>query len=150
MDVTQKTDKDGVKEVELDMIYVKLNDIEAGGKYFFRPRIFDLWRHTLPILTQRNTDFYFEHPMEKRCRTVYTLPADLDVESLPADVAISFSSGSYSVKYLFNKEKNEIEVLSSFEIAKHVVPASKYHEMQAFMDGIAKSMSKKMVLKKKV
>lgn len=149
LEVTQKSDNNGVKELELDMEYGKLSDIAAGGKHFYRPRLFDLWRLTTPALVHRKTDFYFEHPMEKRCRTVYLLPADMDVESLPTDVSLNFSHGKYSVKYMFDKEKNEIQTLAEFEISKHVIPAAKYNEMQKFMDEIAKSMNKKMVLRKK-
>jgi len=142
-------DENGFKEVELDLEYEKLSDMAAGGKYFYRPRLFDLWRLTTPVLEKRKTDYFFEHPMLKKNATTITLPSDLEVESLPTDTSFKFSYGSYSVKYTYDKEKNEVKTTAQFELNKHVIPAAKYNEMQAFMDNIAKSMSKKLVLKKK-
>ena len=148
-DIKNVKDINGSKEIELSLEYDKLSDMSAGGKSFYRPRLFDLWRATMPVVEKRKTDYFFEHPMLKKNSTTIVLPADLEVETLPVDASFKFSYGSYFVKFTYDKEKNEVKSLSEFELSSHVIPAAKYNEMQLFMDNIAKSMSKKLVLKKK-
>ncbi|MGV3508658.1 MAG: DUF3857 domain-containing protein [Sphingobacteriaceae bacterium] len=148
-ELSQVSDKDGTKELELNLEYVKLSDVAAGGKYFYKPRLFDIWRSTLPPLDKRKTDYYFEHPMQKKNITTYVLPADVEVESIPADVSHKFNHGTYHVKYHYDKEKNEVKSETVLIINNHVIPAANYTEMQRFMDEIAKSNSKKMIIKKK-
>ena len=148
--IKESQDKNGVKEVALEMEYQKLSDLAAGGKFFYRPRLFDLWHLTLPAMEKRQTTFYFDHPMLKKNSTVFSFPVNLELETVPADVVLSFSEGGYQVNYVYDKEKNELRSTSRFEIKNHAIPASKYNEMQRFMDEVAKSLSKKMVLRKKI
>lgn len=148
-DLSHQNDKDGIKEISLDLTYASLSDMKAGDKYFYRPRIFDIYRATFPATEKRRSDFYFPHPMLKKNVTSIIIPGDFEVESLPADVDINFSYGSYKVKYLYNAEKHEVNSTSVFTLKNHVIPAAKYNEMQKFMDDISKSMSKKLVIKKK-
>ena len=148
-DIKETKDENGVKELDLTLEYEKLSDMNAGGKSFYRPRLFDLWRATMPLMEKRKTDYFFEHPMLKKNSTTIILPADTELENLPTDVSLKFSFGNYTVKYSYDKEKNEVKTITQFELTKHVIPAAKYNEMQGFMDDVAKSMSKKLVLKKK-
>jgi hypothetical protein len=143
------TNNDLIKEVELSLDYLKLNDIATGNKYFYKPNLLDLWQTTLPTLQVRQTDYFFDHPMLKKGTTVYILPNDVEVESLPPDVSLRFQYGNYLAKYTYDKERNEINAHVQFELSHHVIPASKYHEMQKFMDDISVSMKKKLVLRKK-
>jgi hypothetical protein len=142
-------DRDGIKTMELQMEYEKLNDQAAGNKLFYRPRIFDLWKSTLPVAEKRNTNFYFASPFIKKSHTTYQLPENMELEVLPANADLKFSYGSYQVKYTYDKDKNEIQAEGMFELNNHIIPPAHYQEMQVFMDEIAKSMTKKMVLKKK-
>jgi len=148
-EINYLSDKDETKELELDLEYEKLSDVTAGNKFFYRPRLFDLWQSTLPVMKQRKTDFYFEYPMLKKNNTRISLPADMEVEVLPPDVKYTFSFGNFETKYSYDKDKNEIKSTSRFELNNHVIPANKYAEMQEFMENVSKYMSKKMVLRKK-
>lgn len=148
-DLSQVSDKDGTKEVKLDLAYEKLSDMNAGDKYFYRPCLFDLYRATFPATEKRNTDFFFDHPMLKKNTTLIHIPADFEVEALPAEVNLTFSFGSYQVKYSYDPTSHEVKSTSVFSLKKHVIPAEKYAEMQKFMDDISKSLNKKLVIKKK-
>ncbi|MGX5688564.1 DUF3857 domain-containing protein [Arcticibacter tournemirensis] len=148
-ELSHQNDKDGIKEILLDLAYTDLSDMKAGNKYFYKPRVFDIYHATFPPTENRKTDFYFPHPMLKKNTTSIVIPGDFEVESLPADVDMNFSYGSYKVKYLYDAGKHEINSTTIFTLKNHVIPAAKYSEMQKFMDDISKSMSKKLVIKKK-
>ena len=149
LDLKPADDNDGVKQVNIEMEYDKFCDIMAGDKIFYHPRVFDLWRLTVPVLEKRKSDYYFEHPMKKTCVTTIDLPEGFEVESLPANAALKFSYGNYEVNYVYNAAKNQIISTAKFNLTNYVIPAAKYNEMQQYMDAIAKVQNKKLVLRKK-
>ncbi|MES2278559.1 MAG: DUF3857 and transglutaminase domain-containing protein [Bacteroidota bacterium] len=142
-------DKDGTKEVNIDLEYDRFFDLAVGDKQFYRPIVFDLWRLTLPELEKRKMDYYFDHPMQKSCETTIDLPMGFEMESLPADVKLKFTYGNYEASYLYDKVKNQVTTKVKFNLDKQVVPAAKYTEMQQYMDDIAKAQNKKLVIKRK-
>ena len=142
-------DKDGTKEVAIDLEYDKFCDIAAGNKMFYRPRAFDLWGTTIPVLEKRRNDFYFAHPMQKSCVTTIDLPAGFEVETLPVDQSLKFTYGNYDVKYVYDAVKNQVISTTKFNLTNHVIPAAKYNELQQYMDNIAKAQNKKLVIRKK-
>jgi hypothetical protein len=88
-------------------------------------------------------------PMQKPCVTTIDLPAGFEVETLPANASLKFSYGNYDINYVYNKAKNQVVSTAKFILNNHVIPASKYTEMQLYMDGIAKAQNKKLVIRKK-
>jgi hypothetical protein len=142
-------DKDGVREINLDLEYDKFCDMSAGSKQFYRPRVFDLWSLTLPPLEKRQSDYYFEHPMRKTCVTTIDLPEGYEVESMPADASAKFTYGDYNVSYKYNAVKNQIVGTTTFNLTNYVIPAAKYSEMQQYMDDISKIQNKKLIIRKK-
>jgi hypothetical protein len=142
-------DKDGNKEVELNLEYDKFCDIASGNRQFYRPRVFDLWRLTVPPLEKRRSDFYFEQPMQKACVTTIDLPEGFEVETMPANQALKFSFGNYEVSYSYNATKNQVISTAKFNLSSQVIPAAKYNEMQEYMDNIAKAQNKKLVIRRK-
>jgi len=142
-------DKDGIKEVAIALEYDKFADVAAGNKLFYRPRVFDLWRTTVPVLEKRNTDFYFEQPMQKTCTTYIDLPSGFEVETLPAPQSYKFSYGNYEVNYTYVADKNQVVSVAKFNLNTLMVPATRYKEMQEYMDNIAKAQNKKLVIRRK-
>jgi transglutaminase-like putative cysteine protease len=149
LDYKPLSDKDGVKEVSLNIEYDRFCDVMAGNKQFYSPRVFSLWATTLPVLEKRSTDYYFNNPMIKNCVTVIDLPAAFEVETLPANQNLHFSYGSYDVKYVYDTVKNQVTSTTKFNLTNHVIPASKYNELQQYMDSIAKAQNKKLVIRRK-
>ncbi|RYD94300.1 MAG: DUF3857 domain-containing protein, partial [Sphingobacteriales bacterium] len=49
-------DKEGVKQVNMDMEYDKFYEASAGNKQFYKPHAFALWSFTCPMLEKRKTD----------------------------------------------------------------------------------------------
>jgi hypothetical protein len=148
-DFKPATDNDGVKEVDIDLEYDKFCDIASGDKQFYRPRVFDLWQMTIPILEKRKSDFYFDIPMLKTCVTTIDLPTGFEVETLPTDQSLKFSYGTYEVKYKYDTTKNQVTSITKFNLTKQIIPAAKYTEMQVYMDAIAKAQNKKLVIRRK-
>ncbi|MCQ6961032.1 DUF3857 domain-containing transglutaminase family protein [Mucilaginibacter aquariorum] len=149
LDYKPLIDKDGIKEVSLDIEYDKFCDVMAGNKQFYRPRVFDLWGTTLPALDKRTTDYYFNQPMMKNCVTTIILPAGFEVETLPANQSLKFTYGNYDIKYVYDAAKNQVTSTTKFNLTNHVIPAAKYNEMQQYMDNIAKAQNKKLIIRRK-
>lgn len=148
-DFKQAADSAGIKEVNFELEYDTFTEIAAGNKKFYRPRVFDLWQLTLPVVDKRRGDYYFEHPMQKTCVTVISLPEGYEADSLPENVSLKFSYGTYEAGYKYDTGKNEVISTVKFNMNKHVIPAAKYAEMQQYMDNIAKAQNKKLVIHKK-
>lgn len=148
-EVSPANDKDGAKEVTLDLEFDKFCDIASGNKMFYRPRVFDLWKATLPVLEKRKSDFYFSIPVQKSCITTIDLPQGYEVETLPVNQTLKFTYGNYEVKYAYNAAKNQVLSTTTLQLNNHVIPAAKYTEMQQYMDNIAKAQNKKLVIRKK-
>ncbi|MBK0379757.1 DUF3857 domain-containing transglutaminase family protein [Mucilaginibacter segetis] len=149
MDYKSAADKDGVKEVDIDLEYEKFCDIAAGNKQFYRPRVIDLWQTTLPVLEKRKTDFYFDQPMQKTCVTTIDLPEGFEVETLPANQSLKFTYGNFEINYVYNSDKNQVKSTSRFNLNTQGIPAAKYNEMQQYMDNISKAQNKKLVIRRK-
>jgi len=148
-DIKPSTDKDGIKELNLDLEYDKFCDVSAGDKQFYRPKVFDLWGLTVPVLEKRKTDYYFEHPMQKSCVTTIDLPAGFEVETLPANQSLKFTYGTYDISYTYDAAKNQVISKANFKLTNQVIPAAKYTEMQQYLDAVAKAQNKKLVIKHK-
>lgn len=142
-------DKDDIKEVDIDLAYDKFCDVAAGNKQFYKPRVFDIWRATMPVLEKRKSDYFFEIPMLKTCVTTIDLPAGFEIDALPADQSLKFTYGSYDVKYVYDAARNQVVSTTKFNLKNQVIPAAKYSEMQVYMDAIAKAQNKKLVIRRK-
>lgn len=143
-------DSAGIKEVDFELEYDTFAEVSAGSKKFYRPRVFDLWRMTVPVVDKRRSAFYFEHPMQKSCVTVISLPEGFEAESVPENVNLKFSYGTYQASYQYDATKNEVVSTVKFNLNNHVIPAAKYTEMQQYMDKITSAQNKKLVIRKKV
>ncbi|MDB5136964.1 MAG: hypothetical protein JWP37_3567 [Mucilaginibacter sp.] len=148
-DFKDAPDKDGIKELNINLEYDKFCDVIAGDKQFYRPRVFDLWGLTVPITEKRKTDYYFDHPLQKSCVTTIDLPAGFEVETMPANVSLKFSYGNCNMNYSYNSAKNQVIAIAKFIMTSQVIPAAKYTEMQQYMDGVAKAQNKKLVIRRK-
>jgi hypothetical protein len=148
-DFKSSLDKEEVNQLNIDLEYDKFCDVMAGDKQFYRPGVFDLWGMTVPITEKRLTDFYLPHPMQKSCVTIIDLPTGFEVETLPANTILKFTYGNYESNYAYNKDKNQVVSKAKFILNNQVIPASKYSEMQQYMDGVAKAQNKKLVIRKK-
>jgi len=148
-EIKPSADKDGVKELNMELEYDKFCDVAAGDKQFYRPKVFDLWGVTVPVLEKRKSDYYFEHPMQKSCVTTIDLPTGFEVETLPANQSLKFTYGTYEISYVYDAAKNQVISKANFKLTNQVIPAAKYTELQQYMDAVAKAQNKKLVIRHK-
>jgi hypothetical protein len=148
-DFKSEKDENGTKEIDLNFEYDQFCDVKAGDKQFYRPLAFLLWDGKVPMLEKRKTDYYWDYPRIKTCTTTIDLPSGFEVETLPANANLKFTYGNYELNYVYNKDKNQVISTAKFILNNHVIPATKYTEMQQYMDAIAKAQNKKLVIKKK-
>jgi hypothetical protein len=148
-EIKPSTDKDGVKELNMELEYDKFCDVAAGDKQFYRPKVFDLWGVTTPVLEKRKSDYYFEHPMQKSCVTTIDLPAGFEVETLPVNQSLKFTYGTYEINYVYDTAKNQVISKANFKLINQVIPAAKYTELQQYMDAVVKAQNKKLVIRHK-
>ncbi|MDB5121164.1 MAG: hypothetical protein JWN56_2382 [Sphingobacteriales bacterium] len=149
-EIKHTKDREGIKEMELELEYEKFSDVMTGDKQFYKPAVFNICNITLPPAEKRVNDYYFEHPMKKYGKTTINLPEGYVVESMPSNVSLKFTYGNYEVKYSYDAVKNQVISEAKFNLVNHVIPAAKYSEMQTYFDNIAKANGKKLILKKKV
>jgi len=142
-------DKDGVKEVKINLEYDKFCDVMAGDKQFYRSGVIDLCAFTVPIENARKTDYYFDTPLQKSCVTTIDLPAGFEVETLPANQTLKFAYGNYDVGYVYDAAKNQVTSTAKFNLTNQVIPAAQYTELQQYLDAVAKAQNKKLVIKRK-
>lgn len=148
--IKEVNDIAGQRMTDIQLEYTNLSEMRSGNKAFYRPRILDIWKTTLPSNNSRKTDLFLSFPLIAKQLSAYIFPSDMEVESLPADVSLQFEYGSYDARYSYIKEENTVKCMSELKLNKHVVPAARYKEMQSFLDDIAKTMSRKLVVRKKV
>jgi len=142
-------DKDGVKDVNINLEFDKFYDVKSGDKQFYHPAVFDVCAFTVPIEEKRKTDFYFDTPMQKSCVTTIDLPAGFEVESLPANQTLKFDYGNYEAGYVYDATKNQVIATAKFNITSNFIPAAKYTELQQYLDAVAKAQNKKLIIKRK-
>ncbi len=142
-------DNNESREVVVNLDYDKFCDIIAGDKQFIRPKVFDLCDFTVPIEEKRESDYYFDFPMQKTCTTNITLPQGFEVETLPINQSLKFSYGNYDIKYVYDAVKNIVTSTAQFNITNQVIPAAKYTELQQFLDSVIKAQNKKLVIRRK-
>ena len=142
-------DKDGVKQVSINLEYDKFCDIMSGDKQFYHPHAFDLWGITVPDIEKRKSDYYFEFPREKACITTIDLPAGYTVETLPVNQNLKFTYGNYEVTYSYDAVKNQVISNAKFVLNNQVIPAAKYAELKQYLDAVAKAQNKKLVIRRK-
>jgi hypothetical protein len=143
------SDRNGIKDVTLELEYDKFCDMASGDKQFYRPLAFSLWDVTIPDQEKRTTNYYFNSPVQKSCVTIIDLPVDFEVETLPTNQSLKFSYGNYDIKYSYDAAKKQVKSIALFNLTNHVIPAAKYNEMQAYFDAIAKAQNKKLVIRRK-
>jgi hypothetical protein len=142
-------DKNGEKQFIADLDYDKFCDVMTGDKRFYRPAVFDLANINVPATDKRDADFYLEHPMLKTSVTTIDLPAGFEIDALPVNTSLKFAYGDYQINFIYNKEKNQVTSTAKFTLNNWIIPASKYTELQEYIDAVAKSQNKKLVIRKK-
>ncbi len=129
------------------MDYEQLYSFKAGSKMFLPLRLYPVFSADVPVTEKRKHDYYFEHPYQLLDSTVYHLPENFSVESLPKDKNLETAFGKYTSHCVFDEAAKTVTVIAFLEITKHVVPPSKYTELLNFKKYLDEDMGEKLVVK---
>ena len=143
-----KYDKTKRDAVSVEMEYEKIYDFKAGSKFFLNPRIYKLWSYSLPSAESRKNDFFFDCPFVKTDTTVYQLPANFQVETLPKPKNISCEFGTFSSNYIFDEATRTITSIAKLTLNHHRIPAAKYSATKEFFDDVLTEYTEKIVVKR--
>ena len=147
-DITTDQKEDSAK-TSFDLTIEKVPEFTAGSKMFLNPRIYKIWSFSLPEISKRTKSYYFPYPFIKTDTTVYQLPEDYTVESLPAAFQKKFAYGSFSTKYTYDEKANAITSVAFLELSKNVIPPSEFEDAHKFFSNVIKEYTQKIVVKRK-
>ncbi len=135
-------------ETEIKMGIEKIPDFSAGSKMFLNPRIYKLWRYSLPKAENRTQDFYFEHPLIKTDTTVYHLPEGFGIETLPKAKNLQFEYGSFISDYRFDEKQKTITTTAKLILNEYKIPAAKFAAAKKFFGDVLAEYAEKIVIKR--
>ncbi|MDE3182134.1 MAG: DUF3857 domain-containing protein [Bacteroidota bacterium] len=141
--------KDDSTKTSFKLEIEKVPEFTAGSKMFLNPRIYKIWSSSLPDDDKRTKSFYFPFPFIKTDTTVYQLPSDYTVETLPAPIHRKFEYGSFVTKYFYNDKANTVTSIAFLELTKNIIPADKFEEARIFFGGVIKEYTEKIVVKRR-
>jgi hypothetical protein len=134
--------------VQINAEYEKLYDFIAGKKMFINARIYKLWQNPLPAIKERKQDYYLQHPFLINDTTIYNLPVELSVETLPRSIYIKNELGIFTTSYTYNESKKILSTTAFLLFYQNKIPANKYAVAKQFFDGVMTEYNEKIVLKK--
>jgi hypothetical protein len=134
--------------INISANFEKLFDFAAGKKLFINPRIYKIWNKALPNTMERKLDYYFEHPFILTDSTIYLLPQELSIETLPKNKSMVNEFGAFSTTYQYLATERKLVTTATLQLNQHKIPADKYVTVKRFFDEVMAEYNEKIVLKK--
>ena len=125
----------------------KIPDFSAGDKQFLNPRIYKLWKSSLPKTENRTQDFYFPFPLIKTDTTRYLLPLGFEPETMPKAKDLRFEFGSFSSTYEYDASQRAIISTARLVLNEYKIPAAKFSATKKFFADVLAEYSEKIVIK---
>lgn len=132
----------------IQMSIGKIPEFTAGKKMFLNPRVYKIWKYTLPKAENRTLDYYFEHPFIKNDTTIYQLPEGFGIETLPKGKRLSFEYGSLVTSYEYDESKRTVKSVASLRLNEYKIPAAKFLACKNFFNDVLGEYTEKIVVKK--
>ncbi len=118
----------------------------SGGKRLLLPtNIFQFNRPPMFAHPDRTQPIYFEYPSGQVDDVHITLPANLQVESLPANQEIKIGYAVYRASR--KQEKNEIDVKRELAIGGFFFSPTEYKKLKGFFDQVKEGDDEQVLLK---
>ena len=133
--------------LSVNMEYDKLHEFSAGNKFFFPLTVNKLSEKMKMAI--RETEYVFKYPYTKTDTTVFQLPDNFSLDAMPANKEITTEFSSYRRSYSFNKETNQLQVVSTLVLKSQVIPALAYTKVAGFFKSIAELEEETMILVQK-
>ena len=145
----KQRDSVGGKLFTLNLSYDQQYDFKSGNKYFYQARINTLYAGNTKLSPGNNFNYMFDFPYTKTDTTVFILPSEYYVESLPEIKTISNNYAYYRSEFLKNNSGNIITAIAQFSIKKSIIPSESYTDAQSFFNQVMQNENEKIIIKKK-
>ncbi len=129
--------------------YNKLQEFNAGSKYFYAPSIFPIMDEEMPETEKRSLDFYFDNPYQNIDTVEFVLGDNYTVESLPESKIISNNYFYYETKFIENKATKTLQCIHQFKMMNHIIAAKDFAQSKKMLAEIKEQMDKKLILRKR-
>ena len=115
---------------------------------FLNPRIYKIWSYRFNATEKRNRSFYFRYPFIKTDTTVYLLPENYAVETLPKERNLKFTYGVFKTKYIYDEKENALTSIAILQLFQHIIPAEKFAETRKFFSDVIEEYTEKIIIRK--
>jgi hypothetical protein len=148
IDITTSGKTENPYMVTAKMDYEKIYSFKAGSKYFFEPRLYPIFDEEIPETEKRIRDYYFTYPYQSADTTVYHLPANFSIETLPKDKAVNLPFAGYTCTYKWDAAAHTVSITAMLQIKERVVKAADYQKLLDFKKQVLADVNEKIVIKK--
>jgi len=119
-----------------------------GNRIFFYPSLLARRTAIPPLIEKRISPYQFNYPYKNIDSIYFIIPADYTAETLPSEVNIQTSFGSFNGKTIFMGDSAIIYTRIT-NIRNSSISAERYSEYRTFVADIVKADRSQVVLKKK-
>jgi hypothetical protein len=148
IDITTSAKTENPYVVTAKMDYEKIYSFKAGSKYFFEPRLYPIFNEEIPETEKRIRDYYFTYPYQSADTTVYHLPANFSIETLPKDKVVNLPFAGYTCTYKWDAAAHTVSITAMLQIKERVVKAADYQKLLDFKKQVLADVNEKIVVKK--
>jgi hypothetical protein len=148
IDITTSLKTENPYTVTTKMEYEKIYSFKAGSKYFLEPRLYPIFNEDIPETEKRIRDYYFTYPYQSADTTVYHLPANFSIETLPKDKAVNLPFAAYNCTYKWDAAAHTVSIIALMQIKERVVKAADYQKLLDFKNQVLADVNEKIVVKK--
>jgi transglutaminase-like putative cysteine protease len=148
IDITTSGKTENPYVVTAKMEYEKIYSFKAGSKYFLEPRLYPIFNEDIPETEKRIRDYYFTYPYQSADTTVYHLPANFSIETLPKDKIINHPFATYICTYKWDATAHTVITIALLQIKERVVKAADYQKLLDFKKQVLADVNEKIVVKK--
>jgi hypothetical protein len=127
--------------------FEKIAAFKSGSKVFLNRQMQKTLTFTMPEITNRTQDYYFQFPFRKTNTTVYILPQGFTIEHLPDPAIFACKYGMYTSKCEYDESKRTITSVATMELNQYKIPPADYVETNSFLKRIVGDGSQKIIVK---
>jgi hypothetical protein len=132
---------------QLNYEFDKLFAFKAGNKFFFPQKLNKIFYEGLKN-EEREIDYLFDYPYEKRDTTIFYLPQGFELEEAPANKELSSEFGSYKKELILQPSSGKLTIVTTLSLKQHMIPAKKYKEILNLFSAVNENEEQNIVLKK--
>lgn len=121
----------------------------SGEHYFFSLNLFTELQINQFIAAERHTDINFGYLQEFVMQGSYSLPENLEFESVPETVSLIMPDTSIIFKRFISMEKNTINVRMTVDYKRPYYTAAAYPDFFAFNKMLLSKLNEQVIFKKK-